>query len=65
MFIPAIINGIIIGAELAYAFTPTAFLEGFILNGLYVAIAEVIVCFGIGLIVYPKLKDLRIFTQTS
>lgn len=61
MWMPAIVNGIIIGAELAYVLTPSAFIEGFIINGLYIFVAEAIVCFGIGMIIYPKLKESKLF----
>lgn len=64
MWMPALINGLIIGAELAYVITPEAFMLGWLVNGFYIFVAEAIICFGIGIIIYPKLKDSRLFTQT-
>lgn len=56
--IPAIINGIIIGAELAYFFSPSALVSGFVTFATYVFISEFIIVFIFGLIVYKPLFKL-------
>lgn len=51
---PVICNGIIIGAELAYVYTPNAFWPSFIINGLEVALGEAIAC----IVLYPVLLNI-------
>ena len=62
VLMPVLMNMVFIGAELAYALMPNAFLEGFILFGLEVGIGEFIAVavFGIPLVnalKKSKLKD--------
>ncbi len=46
---PVIFNAIIIGAELAFVFTPTTFWSGYIILAAEVGIGELIACFVLGL----------------
>lgn len=49
---PIVFNGIIIGAELAYAFMPDTFMVGWLINGVQVAIGEAIAV----IVLYPLVK---------
>lgn len=55
LIVPAIINGIIIGAELAFYFTPDHLFTGFLINGTYVFISEFIIVTIFGGLVYKTL----------
>lgn len=49
-FMPVLLNGIIVGAELSFALFPTTeFMTGWLICGLEVAIGEIIPCFVLGL----------------
>lgn len=54
---PVLMNGIIIGAELAFVFMPETLLLGWAINGLYVAAGEFIAVTVIGLTVYKMLEN--------
>lgn len=53
---PVMFNGIIIGAELAYAFMPESFLQGWLIFGMEVAIGEFIACTIVGVILIRFLE---------
>lgn len=55
LIVPAIINGIIIGAELSYYFMPDNFLVGFLINGFYVFVSEFIIITIFGSLLYKTL----------
>ena len=55
---PVLCNGVIVGAVLAYAFTPDAFWPGFALFGLQVAAGELAVLLALGLPVMRLLPRL-------
>ncbi|MFI3284066.1 MAG: QueT transporter family protein [Erysipelotrichaceae bacterium] len=63
MLMPCVVNGLIIGAELAYVLFPTTLINAWVLQGTYVFMGEFIACVVIGMIVYPKLKELKIFSK--
>ncbi len=49
-------NGLIIGAMLAWVYTPNAFWQGFLVNGLQVAVGELAVMVLLGLPLYACLR---------
>lgn len=57
MILPNILlNGILVGAMLAYVLTPTAFWQGFALYGMQVAVGEALVMLTLGLPLFFLLK---------
>lgn len=46
---PVIVNGIVIGAILAYAASPDHFLSAFAIIGLQIAVEELVVCYALGI----------------
>lgn len=54
ILMPVIMNGLIIGAECAYAYYPDTLLAGFVINCLQVALGEAIAVF----VLYPVVKTL-------
>ena len=60
---PVIFNAPIVGAVLAYAFTPEAFWEGFVLFGAQVGIGEAAVMFALGLPLLAFAGKNRRFTE--
>lgn len=65
---PVILNGIIVGFEIAFFFTEgDATLKSFLLSGLWVALGEMAVCLGLGLPLYKaisKNKSILEFVRT-
>ncbi len=60
LLMPALINGVLIGAELAYVFMPDELLKGFIINFFGVFISEVIIVLLFGLLIMkPLFKQLE------
>ena len=57
---PVLMNMVFIGAELAYALMPNAFLEGFILFGLEVGIGEFIAVAVFGIPLVKALKESKL-----
>ena len=53
---PVLVNAVIIGAELSWAYTPAEFLKGFWTFGLSVAFGQAISCIGIGLLLVTVLE---------
>lgn len=54
---PVIINGVIIGFEIAFFFTEgNATLIGFLVSGMWVALGELVVCVGLGLPLYSAIS---------
>lgn len=51
-----VLNGVFVGAMLAWVYTPTAFWQGFLLNGLQVAAGELAVMVLLGLPLYAFLR---------
>jgi len=51
-----VLNGVLVGAMLAWVYTPTAFWQGFLLNGLQVAAGELTVMVLLGLPLYAFLR---------
>lgn len=49
---PIVMNGLFVGAELAYVMMPDTFLQGFVINGLQVALGEAIAV----IVLYPLVK---------
>ena len=55
--IPVILsNTVIVGAELAWAFTPDAFWQGLLINGLQIAVGEIAVLYLLGVPLLQLLK---------
>ncbi len=46
---PVVVNFVMVGAMLAYVYTPDAFLQGFLLMGAEVAFGELVVLYALGL----------------
>ena len=46
---PVVVNFVMVGAMLAYVYTPDAFLQGFLLMGAEVAFGEIVVLYALGL----------------
>ena len=64
MFMPVIINAVIIGFEIALLFLPEGYsFWGFIISGLEVGIGQLIVCMGFGTPFYMVVKKYRIFEK--
>ena len=54
---PVIVNGLIIGFEIAFFFTEgNATLTSFLVSGLWVALGEIAVCVGLGLPLYSAVS---------
>ncbi|MBQ1279176.1 MAG: QueT transporter family protein [Clostridia bacterium] len=54
---PVLVNGIIVGFEIAFFFTEgDATLKSFLLSGLWVALGELAVCLGLGLPLYKAIS---------
>ena len=54
---PVLVNGIIVGFEIAFFFTEVdATLKSFLLSGLWVALGELAVCLGLGLPLYKAIS---------
>lgn len=60
VLMPVLVNMVFIGAELAYALMPNAFLEGFILFGLEVGIGEFIAVAVFGIPLVKALKESKL-----
>jgi len=60
---PVIVNGFIIGFELAFVFMPNNILLGTLLNGAYVAIGEFVAVTIIGLFVYNMLEERKLLDK--
>ena len=56
---PVVWNGVIVGAMLAWAYTPDAFWAGFAVNGAQVALGEAVVLFLLGLPLIALLPRLQ------
>lgn len=63
MLMPCVVNGVIIGAELAWVIFPSSFLSAWIIQGFYVFMGEFVACVVIGWLIFPKLKELKIFVK--
>ena len=56
-FFPVVTNAVIVGAEIAVFFLPeTAFVIGFAISAMQVAIGEAAVCYGLGIPLYGMFK---------
>jgi len=61
LFMPAIFNGVIIGAEIEIFFIKGPFhLTSFLLQGTFVAFGELAVCFTLGLLLYKVIKNKKL-----
>ena len=60
---PVVINGVIIGLELAYVFMPDTILLGTLINGAYVAAGEFVAVTIIGLFVYRLLEEKKLLDR--
>ncbi|MCR5228537.1 MAG: QueT transporter family protein [Solobacterium sp.] len=60
MAMPVIFNFVFIGAELAFLFMPDNFLTGFLINGTYVAVGELIAV-TIGWLIVRRLAETELF----
>lgn len=60
VLMPVVFNGIIVGAELAFALTPEIFMSGFMIFGLEVALGELIAVVVFGLPLISALKKIKI-----
>ena len=60
---PVLINAIFIGLELAYCFMPDNLIYGWIINGIFVGIGELIACVFIGLPVFNLLSKNKKFCK--
>lgn len=58
-------NTVIVGAMLAWVYTPDAFVQGLIVNGAGVALGEAVVMYGLGLPLAALLKKSRVFAASS
>ncbi len=64
MFMPVIINAVIIGFEIALFFLPEGYsFWGFVISGLEVGLGEMIVCYVFGIPFYMVVKKYRIFER--
>ena len=61
LFMPVIVNAIIIGAELAYVLTPQLGFIGFIPMFGSIFISQFVICMLFGIVVYKKIKGLALF----
>lgn len=53
---PVLINAVVIGAELSFAYTPDAFWSGFLTFAISVAFGQAISCVGLGLVLVALLE---------
>jgi uncharacterized membrane protein len=60
---PVVVNGVVVGAIIAYSATPDAFWAGFITNALWVAFGEFVVLYVIGLPLLIWLPKTRVFQK--
>lgn len=51
---PIVLNGLFVGAELAYVLMPDTFIQGFVINGFQVALGEAIAV----VVLYPLVKTI-------
>ena len=58
-------NTILVGAMLAWVFTPDAFWQGFLLNGAGVAFGEAVVMYGLGLPLATLLRKTRLLERIN
>lgn len=66
MFMPVIVNAIVIGFEIALFFLPEGYsLWGFVISGLQVGLGELIVCYVFGIPFYLVVKKYRIFERKN
>lgn len=64
MFMPVIVNAIVIGFEIALFFLPEGYsLWGFVISGFQVGLGELIVCYVFGIPFYMVVKKYRIFER--
>lgn len=63
ILMPVIFNAIIIGAELAYVFTPQSFWDGYAIFALEVGVGELLACFVLGVPLIKALEKTKLFKE--
>ena len=62
---PVVVNGVVVGAIIAYSTTPDMFWAGFITNALWVAFGEFVVLYVLGLPLLIWLPKTRVFQKVK
>lgn len=60
---PVIINGIVVGATLAYVTAPGNFWPAFVMIGFQVALGEMIACYALGMPLLIRIPAIRFFRE--
>lgn len=66
MFLPVIVNSLVIGLEIAFFFLPEGFtLWGFVISALEVGLGELVICVGLGIPFYIAIKKNGVFEKLT
>lgn len=65
LIFPVLLNGIIIGLEIAYFLPEGMTLKGFLISGGSVALGEAVSCYALGLPLFAALQKIRIFDEVN